>query len=227
MDWLKNKKTAFHIHTSYSYDSRLAPAAVVDYFVEEGFDTIIITDHETISGAVEAAEYAEKNYPGKISVIIGEEIKTDIGDITGFPLSRKIGAGNFFDVTKEIKEQDAVVCLPHPFSSHDLSAIASAKYLDEIDFIEVFNARCSDAANESAVKLQMKFKKYPVIGSDAHVKEELANTYFIWDNDFSIKESLTLKTTKRYVRKSQLVKSIKRKDIPCLIKNMLLYCINH
>ena len=108
------KNLVFHVHTKYSYDSRLEPQYIVDFLVKANIHQVIITDHNEILGALEAKEYAEKKYPDKLEVIIGEEIKTDIGDIIGFPLYEKIIPGNHNTVIKEIQTQNAFVCLPHP-----------------------------------------------------------------------------------------------------------------
>ena len=43
------------MHTSHSYDCATDPEALVDHCIEQGLGAIAITDHNEISGALEAA----------------------------------------------------------------------------------------------------------------------------------------------------------------------------
>ncbi|KAI9500939.1 Polymerase/histidinol phosphatase-like protein [Coemansia spiralis] len=61
-----------HLHTTYS-DGVLSPKQVVEYAMANGFNAIIVTDHQTVSGSIAAREYAEENYSDKITVITGME----------------------------------------------------------------------------------------------------------------------------------------------------------
>ena len=224
---LINKKIAFHIHTKYSYDSLLEPTEIVDYLAENGFELAIITDHNLIKGAIEAKEYAENKYGNKFEVIIGEEILTNIGDIIGFPIKNEISEFNFSKVIADIKKQNGFVCLPHPYKSHDISIIHNKNFYNDIDFIEIFNARCNENQNKNAINLRNNLSIKPIIGSDAHSKEELLNSYFAFDNDFSIINSYMKLSPKKYIRRSQKVKCIRDKRYVKALKYFFLSVINY
>ena len=48
-----NKKIVFHIHTKYSHDCNLEPALIVDTLFKGNISAAIITDHNSIQGAIE------------------------------------------------------------------------------------------------------------------------------------------------------------------------------
>jgi 3',5'-nucleoside bisphosphate phosphatase len=58
-----------HVHTTYS-DGRLSPQAVVDAAVERGLRAIAITDHDVVSGVVEALDLA----PPSLEIVAGIEM---------------------------------------------------------------------------------------------------------------------------------------------------------
>ncbi len=223
---ISNKKIAFHIHTKYSSDCNSEPDQVVDTLFQNGIDVAIITDHNTIEGAVEAKIYAEKKYKNKFQVIVGEEVLSDIGDIIGFPVGKEIPYDNYQAVISKMKEQQAKICLPHPYKSHDLFLIHEEKFISEFDFIEVFNSRINDKLNSYAERLCRKFEKVPMIGIDAHTIEDLDNCYVIYNKEMQIIDSLKKATRIRNIRKSQIINAKKKNKRLDIIKYQLLSMIN-
>ncbi|KAJ1868928.1 hypothetical protein LPJ55_005693 [Coemansia sp. RSA 990] len=61
-----------HLHTTYS-DGVLSPKQAIEYSIANGFNAIIVTDHQTVDGALAAKKYAEKHYSDQITVITGME----------------------------------------------------------------------------------------------------------------------------------------------------------
>ena len=61
-------KTEFHCHTIYSKDSLVAPVRLIETCRRKGIGRVIITDHNTIVGAVEAKKIAPD------LVVVGEEL---------------------------------------------------------------------------------------------------------------------------------------------------------
>ena len=226
MEILKKSKTVFHVHTYHSIDSFLKPKVLVDVLFKAKIDNVIITDHNSIRGALEAKAYAEKNYTNKFNVIIGEEVKTDIGDIIGFPIKDEIQLKDHKKVIDEIKKQGGFACLPHPYKSHNLLKIHEQQFIDSIDFIEIFNARVSKKLNEYAKEMASYYNKNTIIGSDAHVKGDLLNASFIFNNSLEIQECSAIYTTKRNFRLSQLVQNLKEKNIVGIVKYFSLSLIN-
>ena len=161
-------KIDFHIHTRYSYDSLMKPAKILSLAKKRGLDGIVVCDHNTIKGGVETRTV---NNDKDFLVIVGAEIATDAGDITGIFLTEEIKSRKFDDVVDEIRAQNGKVILNHPYKGHDLSKIDFSK----IDFIEGYNSRLSDADNQKAVELAAKNKIPVIAGSDAHLYHEIAN----------------------------------------------------
>lgn len=223
---LTERKTGFHIHTYYSSDSIMKPGDIVDICAGMGYETIIITDHNEIKGAEQAREYSIEKYNGKIEVIIGEEVKTDIGDIIGFPLSKRIEKGAFEDVVKEMKRQNAYICIPHPYLEHNLQKIHNDEILKSIDFVEVLNCRVLNGKlNEYAGEYSIKYGIKRIIGSDAHLESELGNSFFIWDNDFEIRSSGYKLSTRRKIRASAIIKAVKSGKYIKIIPLIIYYII--
>ncbi|KAJ1878813.1 hypothetical protein LPJ71_010893, partial [Coemansia sp. S17] len=61
-----------HAHTTLS-DGRLTPEQLVEYSIAQGFNAIIVTDHNTVAGGLRAETYAKSKYPGRFIVIPGME----------------------------------------------------------------------------------------------------------------------------------------------------------
>lgn len=225
MEKLKNKKIIFHIHTKHSYDSNLNPKKIVDYLLKNGVDCAIITDHESIKGAVEAKMYAKEKYGEKIQIIIGEEVKTDIGDIIGFPLKKKIISRKISSVLKEIKNQNGYTVLPHPYKNHDIKKIEDKHILNKMDFIETKNSRTKKEDNKKATKLAKKNKLKCISGSDAHFEGELMNAIIKYDDEMNLKLISYKKSKLGYKRKSQIIKNLRSKNLINLLKYTALYVL--
>jgi hypothetical protein len=81
----------------------------------------------------------------------------------------------------QIKAQDALVCIPHPFDMFRQSALNGRileELVEQIDVVEVFNARSPFLRSSS--KAQAFAQKYGIpgsVGSDAHTPNEIGNAY--------------------------------------------------
>ncbi|MBC7644338.1 MAG: PHP domain-containing protein [Thermoleophilia bacterium] len=163
-----------HMHTSHSWDCATDPEALLYVAKKIGLTAVAITDHNEIYGALACAELAEEY---GIQVIVGEEVKTAEGEVIGLFLSEKIEGGLSWDETiRQIKAQDGLVYVPHPFDR--LHTIPSAQCLrdsiDEIDAFEVYNARLAfQQYNRDAQRFARKYNLIEGAGSDAHVPQGL------------------------------------------------------
>jgi predicted metal-dependent phosphoesterase TrpH len=160
-----------HMHTNWSHDCTVDPADLIMYAEANGLGAIAVTDHNVIGGALETVELARGR---DLIVIPGEEIKTDgQGEVIGLFLREEIPRGmSFADTVAAIKEQDALVYLPHPFDRmHSIPEPATLqRHLADIDVFEVYNARLLfEAYNEEALRFARKYNLTPGAGSDAHV----------------------------------------------------------
>ena len=128
-------KFDFHVHTKYSYDCISSPRLVLNKAKKIGLRGIAITDHETMNGAFEIRRL---NKNPNFVVILGEEIKTEQGDIIGLFLTTPIKTRKCIDVIKEIKSQRGIVVIPHPFKK---KSFVNKKILTNVDIIEIFNSK--------------------------------------------------------------------------------------
>jgi predicted metal-dependent phosphoesterase TrpH/glycosyltransferase involved in cell wall biosynthesis len=159
-----------HMHTNHSHDCSVPVAELVAYAEAKGLGAIAITDHNVFSGAKEAVELARGR---RLTVIPGEEIKTDSGEVIGLFLEEEIERGlSMAETIAAIREQGGVVYVPHPFDR--LHTIPDAptlhRHLPEIDVFEVYNARLLfEGFNEEALRFARKYNLTMGAGSDAHV----------------------------------------------------------
>lgn len=151
-----------HVHSKYSYDSILELKTILKIAKKRKLDGIAITDHNTIKGGVAALQ---ENRNPCLDVIVGAEIKTDIGDVIGLYLEEEIHSRVFHDVVEEIHDQNGIAVLAHPFRNRSNYL---QNELHDVDLIEGFNARSSKRANLEAQKLALSAGKMMTAGSDAH-----------------------------------------------------------
>jgi hypothetical protein len=167
-DWIV---VDLHMHTDWSHDCSIPVAELLDHAERIGLGAIAITDHNAFGGALEAVEQARRR---NLVVIPGEEVKTDgQGEVIGLFLEVEIPRGmSFADTIAAVRDQGALVYLPHPFDR--LHAIPDPstlhRHLAEIDVFEVFNARLlRDSFNDEALRFARKYRLLQGAGSDAHV----------------------------------------------------------
>src|SRR3954449_7206415 len=167
-----------HMHTDHSPDCATPAELLLETAKEQGLGAIAITDHNEISGALEAEEIAKRI--GGIKVIVSEEVKTaHEGEVIGLFLSERIERGmSMKETIAEIRRQGGLVYVPHPFDR--LHSVPDYEHLleivEEIDILEVFNPRFAFSAfNEEAVRFARKYAIVPGAGSDSHVAQGLGS----------------------------------------------------
>jgi predicted metal-dependent phosphoesterase TrpH/glycosyltransferase involved in cell wall biosynthesis len=164
-----------HMHTNHSPDCVTPVDTLLDTAKKVGLGAIAITDHNEISGALEAREHANG-----IKVIVAEEVKTaDQGEVIGLFIEEKIPRGmTLQDTIAEIRRQGGLVYVPHPFDR--MHAVPDYEHLldvvEDIDAIEVFNPRVAFSAfNEEAARFAAKYRIVAGAGSDSHVAQGLGS----------------------------------------------------
>ena len=166
----------FHMHTYFSYDCMTSPEALVQRCESVGLDCIAVTDHNSLAGAQAVKPLAS------FIVILGEEIKSTAGEITGLFLTEEVPAGlTAVETAQRIKDQGALVSVPHPFSGWGRSSLAEqslTEVLPYVDLIEGFNARTMvQASNVAARAFAEEHGLAATAVSDAHTLGELGRTY--------------------------------------------------
>lgn len=169
-------KADFHIHTEYSKDSETPLEKIIECCLERGINCIAISDHGTAEGALKMQQMAP------FRVIVAEEILTPHGEIMGMFLKETIPSHQSVEeVISQIKAQDALVCIPHPFDIYRPSALDGNKLNEiagQIDVIEAYNSRCIlQRCWTQAEDFADKHNIPKSAGSDAHTLYEIGNAY--------------------------------------------------
>jgi predicted metal-dependent phosphoesterase TrpH len=170
-----------HMHTDHSSDCATPVEVLLATAREQGLGAIAVTDHNEISGALEARGQAERSGPRpSVKVIVGEEVKTaEQGEVIGLFIEEKIPRGlTLAETVAEIRRQGGLVYVPHPFDR--MHAVPDYEHLltiiDEVDAIEVFNPRVAIGAfNEEAARFAAKYRIVAGAGSDSHVAQGLGS----------------------------------------------------
>jgi predicted metal-dependent phosphoesterase TrpH/glycosyltransferase involved in cell wall biosynthesis len=164
-----------HMHTDHSPDCATPVDVLLNTAKRRGLGAIAVTDHNEISGALEARERASG-----IKVIVSEEVKTaHEGEVIGLFIEEKIPRGMSLKETIDaIHAQGGLAYVPHPFDR--LHAVPDYEHLlkvvEEIDALEVFNARVAvPAFNEEAARFAAKYRVVAGAGSDSHVPQGLGS----------------------------------------------------
>jgi predicted metal-dependent phosphoesterase TrpH len=167
-----------HMHTDHSGDCATPVDTLIHTARDRGLGAIAITDHNEVSGALEARQLAEEL--GDIKVIVAEEVKTaEQGEVIGLFLEEKIPKGlTMAETVAEIRRQGGLVYVPHPFDR--FHSVPDYEHLldivEEIDILEVFNPRVAlTSFNEEAVRFATKYRIVSGAGSDSHVAQGLGS----------------------------------------------------
>ncbi|MBI2831659.1 MAG: PHP domain-containing protein [Chloroflexi bacterium] len=169
-------KADLHVHSEYSMDCRMPLEQIIKKCQERGISCVAIADHGTAEGGLKMQKIAP------FKVIAAEEILTPHGEIMGMFLQETIPSHiSVDDALRQIKAQGGLVCIPHPFGTLRGSALRQEvieEIVDQIDVIEVFNARAFvpwDAAK--ARNFALKHAIPGSAGSDSHTLPEIGNAY--------------------------------------------------
>jgi predicted metal-dependent phosphoesterase TrpH len=169
-------KVDFHIHTCYSKDSLTSLKAVVETCRKRGLDKVAITDHNTIAGALALREMAPD------LIIVGEEIKTNVGEIIAYFLEEEVPKGlRLQEAIARVREQGGVVGVPHPLDRLRREAMGLTHLLTivgQVDLLEVFNARTVFASDNCRARdVARERGLLATAGSDAHIAWEIGHAY--------------------------------------------------
>ncbi len=159
-----------HVHTNHSRDGTSSVLEMIKRAEYLGLDAIAITDHDTISGVVEA-----ESFRTDLIIIPGIEVTTHEGHLIILGVSEVIPKGkDFFETVATVHELGGVAILPHPFHMmrHGVAVRKGVNWRDAfraVDAIEIFNSRyIIGSANKKAKKGAKILGKPCTGGSDAH-----------------------------------------------------------
>lgn len=158
-----------HMHSSASDDCEISPERMADAARRLGFSPLVLTDHNTIAGALQLRESG-------VPVVVGQEITTADGELIGLFLEHAVQRGlPAAETVRWIKEQGGLVYVQHPYDRYrnHLREEALERIAADVDIVEVFNARCDDEANRLAAELRTTLGAAAGAGSDAHQVEDV------------------------------------------------------
>lgn len=123
---MKYGRADLHVHTRFSYDGLSTVEEVVDFAeFETDLDILAITDHNKITGALKARDYA-KRQGYRIKIVIGEEIITSAGEVIALFIDKQIPAHMSLKKTlKAIHLQKGLAVIPHPFYRINFNVLGS------------------------------------------------------------------------------------------------------
>ncbi len=167
-----------HCHSNYSPDSFNKIKDMIAVCHKRGIDRLIITDHNTINGALAAKKIDPQ------LVIVGEEIKTTEGELLAAFVQQAVPKNlSPMEAIQRLREQDAFISVSHPFDIKRAGEWRQETWqamLPYLDAVEVFNARCySDSFNQQAQNFAEQHNLAGTVGSDAHTLGELGHANFI------------------------------------------------
>lgn len=183
-------KADIHIHTVHS-DGAASVSAVLDH-VRKHTDLriIAITDHDTITGALEAQRLAPSY---GLEVIVGEEVSTADGHMLALFIEQPLAPGRPAAETIAAAHAQGGLCIPaHPYGWR-VPSMGYARLRDRcvgpacdlpIDAIETFNASlwlpyCNKLAANVATELNL-----PTCGgSDSHHLATIGLGYTLFPGD--------------------------------------------
>jgi len=165
-------KVDFHSHTIFSNDSLTRPESLIAISRRRGLDRVVVTDHNTIAGAL-AAHALDPDL-----IIIGEEIMTTCGEILAAFVTEEIPPGlSPQETIKRLRDQGAFIIVSHPFDRARSGAWKMEGLLEIaslVDAIEIFNARSIiPGGNQQASDFAHQSHLPGTAGSDAHAAFEL------------------------------------------------------
>ncbi len=192
----KSYRGIIHFHSNFSFDGSITVGELINFAEKYDINFFALTDHDTIEGSLALKREVERK-KANIEVIIGAEYYTDVGDIIALFIEKEINRhSNFYDFIKDVRRQDGLIFLPHPYRWHTK--------LDEIvnyvDRVEVFNIAHSEEIDKKALVLANKYNKKIYYGNDAHTINDLPNSII------EIKGSGTLKELLKDGEITQIVK---------------------
>lgn len=163
-------KVDFHCHSDASPDSLSKPADLIATARARGLDRLVVTDHNTIRGALRCKELDPE------LIIVGEEVQTSCSELLASFVTKEVPRDlPPKEAIKRLRDQGAFISVSHPFDPHrgwqlkDLLEI-----IDLVDAIEIFNARCNRGEwNMQAFEFASEHGKPGTVGSDAHALFEL------------------------------------------------------
>lgn len=186
-------KIDMHCHVKEgSIDSKVSLEEYITILKKNGFQGMLITDHNTYKGyrywkehmrgkkhtdfvVLKGIEYDTRD-AGHIIVIMPEGVKMRLLEVKGLPVSVLIDF---------VHKNGGILGPAHPCGEKYLSYTNTKRFfkspelIKRFDFFEGFNACEPEVSNEAAMKLVTRYQKPAIGGSDSHKPECVGRAYTI------------------------------------------------
>ena len=167
-------RVEFHCHSNASHDSLNRVEDLVRTAQEVGLDRLMVTDHNTIRGALEARRLDPE------LVIVGEEVLTLDGELLAYFVREEVPAHlPPEDAIQILRQQGAFISVAHPFDlrRHGWAIEDLERITPLVDAIEVFNSRVQNPdVNRLALEYARAHGLPGTVGSDAHTLREVGRS---------------------------------------------------
>jgi predicted metal-dependent phosphoesterase TrpH len=163
-----------HVHSEGSYDAKEPVELLLEQARDIGLDGIVVTDHDTISESLRAAELAPEY--GLIG-IPGVEVSTAAGHLLAIGVEERPEPHRPLAETVEtVRDLGGVAVVPHPFQ-RTRHGVRRGRIAD-CDAIEVYNAWIFTGYRNRRARQFAARNDYPgVAASDAHSAKYLGRAY--------------------------------------------------
>lgn len=184
---LRRGMADLHMHTTHS-DGQPTVRQLLDYVATRTpLDVIAITDHDTISGALEAQEML-RHLPYALEVIVGEEVSTRDGHLVGLFLRERVQPGlSAAETVAAIHAQGGLAFAPHPFlrdtqrrgKPTTMVGLGTLIAQLDLDAVETINATpFLTLANRRAQRYNTRVCHQPTLAnSDGHILGAVGKGY--------------------------------------------------
>jgi predicted metal-dependent phosphoesterase TrpH len=158
-------KVDFHCHSDASPDSLVKPAELIATARDRGLNRVVVTDHNSIRGALRCKELDPE------LIIVGDEVQTTGSELLAAFVTREVPRDlEPKEAIKRLRDQGAFISVSHPFDPNrgwELNDLL--EIIDLVDAIEVFNARCYRPEwNLQAMEFAGEQHIPGTVGSDSH-----------------------------------------------------------
>ena len=174
-------KLDMHCHVKEgSPDSKISLDEYIEVLKGEGFDDMLVTDHDTYNGYRHWKNVLQSKHPdfvvfkgieydtadaGHIIVIMPQGVKMRLLELKGLPVAVLIDF---------VHRNGGILGPAHPCGEPYMSFTGAKSYyknpeiMERFDFVEVFNSCESAVSNDKALRLAQNHGKIGIAGSDAH-----------------------------------------------------------
>ncbi len=173
-------KYDLHVHSNFSKCSNLSPEAILRAAKKRGLDGVAITDHDTISGALEVKKL---NKDKDFEVIVGEEVTAGRNHILCYYVKEEIRPGSVKEVLSQARKQGCIVVFAHPFDFLRRNFGMKGQHA-LADAVECQNSRSLIPLVNSFTRRFCKKRKVAMVGgSDAHFGFEVGRSCTVFEGD--------------------------------------------